>query len=99
MVSSSTTHLPIPYLLPFSTKSHGFNYLAYGPLFSARQACDHNCTAFFDNNSVIFLSKLRSILICFFHPQLKVTAMHHHKLFIQCPYQLTHHQYKNKIQP
>ena len=35
----------------------------------------------------------------FFYPQLKVTAMHHYKLFIQCPYQLTHHQSTNKIQP
>ena len=52
MVSSATTHLPIPYLSPAATKSHGFNHLASVSLFYVGQACDHNCTAVFDNNSV-----------------------------------------------
>ena len=41
-----------PSLSPSYTKSHGFNHLAYGSLFSVRQACDHNCNAVFDKNSV-----------------------------------------------
>ena len=52
MVSSATTHLPIPSLPTSTTKSHGFNHLAYGSLFSVGQACDHNRTAVFDKNSV-----------------------------------------------
>ena len=52
MVSSESTHLTIPYLPPSDTRSHSFNYLAYGSLFSVGQACDHNCTAVFDKNSV-----------------------------------------------
>ena len=52
MVSSTTTHLPIPYLYPYATKSHSLNHLASGSLFYVRQACDHNCTAVFDKNSV-----------------------------------------------
>ena len=52
MVSSATTHLPIPSLPPSATKSHGFNHLAYGSLFSVGQACNHNCTAVFEKNSV-----------------------------------------------
>ena len=56
MVSSATTHIPIPYLPTSATKSHGFNHLASGSLFSVLQACDHNCTALFDNNSVKYCS-------------------------------------------
>ena len=52
MVSSATTHLPIPSLPPSATKSHGFNHLASGSLLSVIQACDHNCTVVFDKNSV-----------------------------------------------
>ena len=52
MISSETTHLPIPYFPPFDTKSYGFNYLSSGSLFSVGQACDNNCTAVFDKNSV-----------------------------------------------
>ena len=52
MVSSATTHLPIPSLPPSATKSHGFNHLASGSLFSVGKVCDHNFTAVFDNNSV-----------------------------------------------
>ena len=52
MVSSATTYLPIPSLPPSATESHGFNHLASGYLFSVGKACDHNCTAVFDKNSV-----------------------------------------------
>ena len=69
MVSSTTTHLTIPCLPPSSTKSHGFNHLAYVSLSSVRQACDHNCTAVFDKNSVkMFKSTERSILLRFVQP-------------------------------
>ena len=47
MVSSATTHLPIPSLTPSATKYHGFKHLVSGSLFSFRQACNHNCTAVF----------------------------------------------------
>ena len=33
MVSYATTHLKIPSLPPFATKSHGFNHLASGYIF------------------------------------------------------------------
>ena len=56
IVSYTTTHLPITSLLPHATKSHGFNHLASGYLFSVGQACNHNCTAAFDNNSIKYLS-------------------------------------------
>ena len=52
MVYSTTTHLPITYLPPPATKSHSFNHLSYGYLFSIAQACNHNCSAVFDKNSV-----------------------------------------------
>ena len=52
MVYSSTTHIVIPSLPPSAAKSHGFNHLASGSLFSVGQACDHNCTAVFDKNPV-----------------------------------------------
>ena len=52
MASSTTTHLKINYLPPPATKSHGFNNLSSGYLFSVGQACDNNCTAVFDKNSV-----------------------------------------------
>ena len=52
MVSSTTTHLPIPSLPPSATKSHSFNHLSSGSLFFVGQFCDHNCTAVFDKNSV-----------------------------------------------
>ena len=55
MVSSKTTHLPIPSLPPSSTKSYGFNHLASGSLFSAGQSCNHNRTAVFDKNSIKIL--------------------------------------------
>ena len=52
MASSTTTHLKINYLPPPATKSHGFNNLSSGYLFSVGQACDNNCTAVFDKSSV-----------------------------------------------
>ena len=52
MVSSATTHLPINSLPPSATKYRGLNHLAYGSLFFAGQACDHNCTTVFDKNPV-----------------------------------------------
>ena len=52
MVYSATTNLPIPYIPPSPTESHGLNHIASGYLFSVRQACDHNCAAVFDKNSV-----------------------------------------------
>ena len=52
MVSSATTYLPIPSLTPYAIKSHGFDHLASGSIFSVKKSCDHNCTAVFDNNSV-----------------------------------------------
>ena len=52
MVSSATTHLHIPYLPPSATKSRGFNHMASRSLFSVGQACNHNCIAVFDQNSV-----------------------------------------------
>ena len=48
MVSSTTTHLPIPSLPPYSTKSNGFNHLTSISLFSVGQSCNHNFTAIFD---------------------------------------------------
>ena len=50
MVYSATTHIKITYLPESATKSHGFNHLSSGYLFSVGQACDHNCTAVFDKN-------------------------------------------------
>ena len=99
MVSSTTIHLTIPSMPPYETKFHGFNHLESGSLFSFGQACDHDCTAFFYNNSVKKLSLQRSILMRFVRPQFKVTAMHHHNLFIQCLCQLTHRQFTKKMQP
>ena len=52
MVSSETTNLPITYIPPSATGSHGFNHLVSRYLFYVGQACDHNCTAFIDNNPV-----------------------------------------------
>ena len=52
MVSSTTKNIPITYLQPSATESHGFNHLASGSLFYFVQACDHNCTSVFDKNSV-----------------------------------------------
>ena len=52
MVSYAYTHLPIPPLSPSNTKSHGFNHLASGYIFSVKQACYQYCTAVFDNNPV-----------------------------------------------
>ena len=52
MISYATTHLPITSLPPYDTKSHGFNHLSSGSLFSVGQACDNNCTAVFDKNSI-----------------------------------------------
>ena len=49
---STTTHLKINSLPPTATKSHGFNHLSSGYIFSVGQACDNNCTAVFDKNSV-----------------------------------------------
>ena len=54
MISSETTHLTIHSLPPSAKKYHGFNHLASESLFSFGKSCDHNCTAYFDNNSVIF---------------------------------------------
>ena len=68
MISYATTHLPITSLPPSATKSHGFNHLASGYIFSVRQACDHNCTAVFDKNPVKKLSLKRSVLMRFAHP-------------------------------
>ena len=52
MVSSETTHLPVPSLPPSAKNSHGFNHMASRSLFSVGQACNHNCIAVFDQNSV-----------------------------------------------
>ena len=38
MVSSTNTHIPIPLLPPYATKSHCFNHLASGFLFSVGQS-------------------------------------------------------------
>ena len=51
-LSSSTAYISITYLPPSATKSHGFNHIVCGSLFSVGQACDNNCTAVFDTNSV-----------------------------------------------
>ena len=50
MVSSATTHIPIPYLPTSATKYHDFNHVAYGSLFYIGQACNHNCTAILKKN-------------------------------------------------
>ena len=52
MVYPETTHLPITYILSSTTKSHGFNHIASGCIFSVGQSCDHNCTAIFDKQYV-----------------------------------------------
>jgi hypothetical protein len=52
MRSTATAHLPLPYLLPATTKSHAFPTLASGSLLSVGQICDNACTAIFDANSV-----------------------------------------------
>ena len=64
MVSSATTYHPIPSLPPYTTKSHVFNHLASGSLFSVRQACDHNCTAVFDKNSLKNIQVYRGQYYC-----------------------------------
>ena len=51
MVSSATTNLYITSLPSSAKKSHSFNHIASGSLFSVGQVCDHDCTAVFDNNS------------------------------------------------
>ena len=57
MVSSVTTHFPIPSLPPYDTKSYNFNHLSSGFLFSVGQAFNNNYTAVFEKNSVkIFIS-------------------------------------------
>ena len=63
LVSSATTHIPIPYLPPSDTKSYCFNHISSGSLFSVEQAYGHNCTAVFDKNSIkIFKSTEVSII-------------------------------------
>ena len=52
MVSSTTKHLPITSIPSSATKSHGFNQLAYGSLFSVIKSCNHDCTDFFYKQSV-----------------------------------------------
>ena len=59
MLYYATTHLTIPFLPPSATKSHGFNHMASGSLFSVIQDCDHNCIAAFDNNYVKYLTLQR----------------------------------------
>ena len=68
MVSSPTTHLPIPFLPPSATKSHSFNHLESGYLFYVRQSCEHNCTAVFDNNSVKILKSTEVNTTALFPP-------------------------------
>ena len=64
MVSSKTMHLPILSLPPSATKSHGFNHLEYGYLFSVGQACYCNFTAVFDKQNInIFKSTEVSIKV------------------------------------
>ena len=52
MISSVTTHLPIPSFPPSDTKYYNFNHLSSGSLFSVGQAFNNNCTAVFDKNYV-----------------------------------------------
>ena len=52
VVSSTTTHLPIPSVSPYSTKSHVFRHLSHRSLFSVGQACNNKFTIFFDKQSV-----------------------------------------------
>ena len=52
MVSSTTTHIPINSLPKYATKSHVFNHLESGSLFSVGKACNNSCTAVFDKNSI-----------------------------------------------
>ena len=68
MVSSETTNLPIPSLLQYSTKSHRFNHMASGYLFSVQQACNHNWTEVFDNNSIKILKSTEVNITVLFPP-------------------------------
>ena len=68
MVSSANTHIPIPPLPPSATKSHGFNHLASGYLFSIGQACDHNSTAVFYKNSVKMFNSAEVNINALCHP-------------------------------
>ena len=52
MVYSAATNITIPYMTPSATKSRGLNHLASGSLFIFGQACNHNCTAVSDKNSI-----------------------------------------------
>ena len=52
MTSTATAHLPLPNLLPRTTKSHAFTKLASGSLLSVGQICDNDCTAVFNATSV-----------------------------------------------
>ena len=71
MLSSATTHIPIPSLPPSATKSHGFNHLASGSLFSVGQACDHNFTAVFDKNYVKIFKSIEVNITAIFPPIIK----------------------------
>ena len=62
MVSYTTTHIKIQSLPLSATKSNGLKHLAYGSLFSVRQACNNNRSDVFDKKTVnIFKSTEVSI--------------------------------------
>ena len=85
MVSSTTMHLPIPYLPPSATKSYGFNHPACRSIFFVGQDFDHNVTAVFFKTICKNLSLQNSVLLHFVLPSSNITTVLRQNLFFWCP--------------
>ena len=98
MVYSTITHLAMPSLPPYATKSHGFNHLSSGSLFSFGQACDNNLTVFDKQSVKIFNYTEVSInLLC--PPKIQGHRNSASKPLYSVSHHSIHHQLWKQMQP